>query len=258
MRPAANPEPRPWLPPQALSAERIEPILARLVTEWSDCWFTDARAGIGQAPAADLPALEPDSIRCCPPLLAAAAGPAARVAIAGAMLGTNFPGIPLARDKSVIDALAIECVDDLLKQIWSLARDAAPPEPRDGGIESSLVPWVVSVGRRRAVIRLVVAEEAAIDLLKRALPRSAPPKVEPVGRALLRQEIALAADLGRARVGLLELEGLSAGDVLVLDSSADSPLRLLLNGERAPLSALLEEKDGGAMLTLQSTEISNG
>jgi hypothetical protein len=258
MRPTTHLEPRPWLPPPALSAERIEPILARLVAEWSDCWFTDARAGIGQAPAADLSALEPESMRCCPPLLAAAAGPAARVAIAAAMLGTNLPGLPLARDKSVIDALAIDCVDDLLKRIWSLARDGAPPEPGDGGIECSAVPWAVSVGKRRAVIRLVIAQEAAIGVIKRALPRSAPPNVEPIGRGLLRQEVALAADLGRARVGLLELEGLSAGDVLVLDSSAESPLGLLLNGEHAPLSALLEEKDGGAMLTLQSTELSNG
>jgi flagellar motor switch/type III secretory pathway protein FliN len=246
--------PKAWLPADARSRERIQPLLERALEEWSDHWFASGRASLDPAFQDDWPGRSGDADwRCCPDVASLALTPAAEAAIAGTMLGSNVPLASMqSEDRTVVHHLARACAEDLLLRLARLTRGAGgeTPAEADSANFDACSWWDVSVGARKGVLKLALSEEAEVQMVKRQLPSPAKIALESTTRGLARQQVEIEADLGRCEVSLAELEDLAVGDVLVLDTSSADPLALLIGKERSPLRASLEAREEGPFLIL--------
>jgi flagellar motor switch/type III secretory pathway protein FliN len=253
MAPRATAESRAWLPAEAIASERIEPMLAAALLEWSCHWFASSRAAIGPAFQDDWPAGADSAWRSARSFVSVAAGASAKPLIASAMLGSGPPhGNQQPGDKIIVDALASRCIDDLLARLARLAGAAlGAVDLCDEAIDlPGCSCWEVSLGTRKAVLKIALTAPTAIGIVKQKLARPPAPKLQPLARGFASQEVEIAADLGRCSISLAELEGLAAGDILVLDRSPAKMLELLVCGAPSPLKALLEAKDERPVLLL--------
>lgn len=249
-------EPRAWLPPDALSSERVRPLLAGIIKDWSGHWFARAEASAASFYQDDWPRRSADAgWRSCSGVASLSLTPLGEVAIAGAMLAANVPqGSIGPSDRQVIEHLAIACADDLLKRIGRIALGPSAVPPIEGSpIDlEDCTWWDVSLGARKGVLKLALVGDAALQMIKRQLPKAPTTLIDPVAKGLAKQRVEVAADLGRSRLSLAELEDLAIGDVLVLDRLAAQPVPLLIEGAPSPLRASLESEGERPLLILAS------
>ena len=249
-------EPRAWLPPDALSSERVGPLIAGIVKDWSDHWFAKAEASVASFYQDDWPRRSADAgWRSCSGVASLSLTPLGEIAIVGAMLATNVPqGSIGPSDRKVIEHLAIACADDLLRRLGKLALGPNPIPPIDGSpidLEDCTL-WDISLGARKGVLKLALAGDAALQMIKRQLPKAPTTRIDPLTKGLAKQRVEVAADLGRSRLSLAELEDLAIGDVLVLDRLAAHPVPLLVEGAPSSLRASLESEGERPLLILAS------
>ena len=246
-------EPKAWLPSDALARDRLEPIVNRVLSEWSEHWFARARASAAPAFQDDWPRANTEAgWRSCLPVASILCTPSAQGLIAGAMLGVNVPqGMLQPSDRDIVEQLATTSLDDLLRRVSRLATGTSGSEIDERSIDvEDCSWWDVSLGARKGVFKLAILASAMIEIAKRDLPRATTPALGRLADGLKNQRIEIAADLGRCRVSLAELQEMSVGDVLVLDSSSAEPLDLTINGSRLPLRASLEAGEDATVLVL--------
>ena len=243
---------RAWLPPEAISSDRLEPIIKDLIGKWSDHWFAAVSASATAAFQDDWPHGGSEAVwRSCLPVVSIACAPNAKNLIAGAMLDVNVPPATIqAGDRELIEHLATEAIDDLLKRVGELALEIRP----ETGVSDSCIDlndchwWEISLAPRRAVLKLAIAAPAIVSIIKSKLVAPMAPKLGKLGDGLGEQRVGLAANVGRCSISLAELQDLSTGDVLILDRSASEPVELTVNGAESPLKASLETSGGQAVL----------
>jgi flagellar motor switch/type III secretory pathway protein FliN len=247
-------EPKPWLPADALSPTRLQPLLARVIGDWGRHWFAKAEARIAPAFQDDWPGRSTEAgWRFSPGVASLALTPIAESATASAMLGANVPQAALqSGDRLVVNHLASTCADDLLTRLGKTALGATAVLTID---QTSLdfegcTWWDISLGARKAGLKLAFHADAALQMVKRQLPRTATKRLGTLANGVAKQEIRIAANLGRSSLSLAELEGLAVGDVLILDRVPAEPVPLLIDGAMAPLHGLLETQDERPVLIL--------
>lgn len=246
----------PWLPPEALAPERLEPALDQLLQEWSGQWLVSLRARAAPAVQDHCPKTGNEwGWRSSLPHVSIAWTPGGPASVAGAMLGTNVPpGELQGSDRRIIESLGNACVDDLLQRVAKLVSGS--------GKTSQIVQqkidldacswWEISLGTGKPAFKLALSELGKTRIIKRALPSAERLKLGSLSAALARQEVKIAAGLGRCSLTLAELQGLEIGDVLVLDRSPDRPVELLINGSSSPFCASLDVSGSAAELIIAS------
>ena len=246
-----------WLPPSAVSSDRLEPVINHLLAEWAEHWFTGTSATAIVAFGDDGPLGSSEGVfRSFLPVASIACTRNVKALIAGAMLGVNVAHTLLqSGDWEVVEHLAMSCIDDLLRRVARLAQDAGS-DVELGDARAELCDcqwWDISLGPRRGALKLAISASASVAIVKRRLPAAAQPKLGKLREGLGGHTIDLAADLGRCAVSLAELQDLNVGDTLVLDRSASEPVDLTVNGARSPLSASLETDEDQAILILAAS-----
>ena len=112
-----------------------------------------------------------------------------------------------------------------------------------GEAEGGVLVWL-------AVPAAVLAPATRASLMP---PRPSERAPTPIAEALSERTVRLEVVLGTARLGLAELRGLSAGDVLLLDRPLAEPASLqLAPGGRVAARAHLVEVEGRMALALTS------
>jgi flagellar motor switch/type III secretory pathway protein FliN len=251
-----NANPKPWLPSDATDPARLAGDIDRVLADWSKHWLKSDQASATPTFQDDWPGANVTAkYRSLPDVASAALTPNAQIAVASAMLGNTIlhPSIQ-PKDRIVVESLAMSAIDDLLGRLAVLAgaksADAKVAEDPIDLRECNVWDIVFRSGKR--AFKLALSGEAQISILKRRLPAPRKPKMLSVKKGLSDQSIQLTVDFGRCAIPLTELQGLGAGDVLVLDNSATGPVDLLIEGSASPLKGVLESIDGQTLVRLAS------
>jgi hypothetical protein len=243
-----------WLPSEALGGGAVDRLVADAIGAWSEHWFARRlMRGIGASAALDsgaLGRLRHLQLRFSDGGLALALEDDAWVAIARLMLdepADRHPQTPA--DEQLVERLAVACIEDLCARLAGTFGLAKSSSWRRGGIES--LPFaeacVLAFGASETAptIRILVANELVARIVRAsARPGRKPPPLRPLAEALARQKIGLSAQVGGCSLSLGEFAGLSPGDVLVLDTAAESELPLAVDGVARPGRCTVERTDG--------------
>jgi len=224
---------RDWLPKQAFAEDAVRAALDGVVAAWSEAWVSGATARIsavrGRGPAS---APAPNSIQLKSLVVAAELPPLGKRHLLQAMLGADLSAEGLrAGDHKVLDALVRQALEDLTAR---LDKAFARGGPCAG--EPELV--VTLALAEREFLMLAVHEHMLVPALRHRLGSPKPASSAPQSRAkaLGPMRLALEAVLGRAELTMHELEGLSIGDVVILDRHLNEEVELRLAGIESPLA----------------------
>jgi flagellar motor switch/type III secretory pathway protein FliN len=129
----------------------------------------------------------------------------------------------------VLDLLVQEMLEDLCRLIEPKLGEAETQSP-------SNLRACIGLGRGE-VLDLRLPSPALVPLLKAKWPRamSSSGALRRRSDALKQVSVSARACLGRVEIALEELEGLSVGDVLVLDRNVNDPIDLCLPGSDQPV-----------------------
>ena len=209
---------RAWLPNGAFEVATGERALGGTVAAWSHHWFSRGEAVVS-ACRQDLPAPR-DSLSADGVAGAIALPPRARRTLLEAALALDLAEMTIGEpDRPVLDRLAEQMTHDLLKRLAM---------SRGEGEDSAMLGVTLALGGRELLtLHLPMADVAR--LIQAALPRRT--QREPLTsrrKALGPTSITVDGLLGYGMLSISELEGLSAGDIVLLDrgSSAKAELRL--------------------------------
>lgn len=182
---------------------------------------------------------------------------ATRTVLVRAMLDASAQdGLDTDADCRLVDDLVRAALDDLMNRLGDLA--GAPAAGRWTLLPGHQSPdlaesWecAISMDAGTTLLRLELAEVAVIEMVRGALPapRTDRPPM-PIAEALDRQSVALSAAIGAATLSLADLSGLSAGDVIVLDSVIAGACRLAVDGTATSARGMVERQDAAFTLTL--------
>lgn len=217
---------RDWLPTGAFTLDAVRASMGALIAHWSDRWFLNVRAEIGNV------RLSKQNSRSAHSLTirgitaeAELSGPGKR-SLLEAALNTDFSGAVLtASDHEILNALASETVKNLLTIVDSaLGQDCDRDGPK------------LSVAIRAGggeMIELILPSGSLVQAIKRTVSNT-PDFRKPTPRTEALKPIKLVAEglLGRANLTLDDLRNLSIGDVVVLDAALESAVELRLHGTR--------------------------
>jgi hypothetical protein len=245
-----------WLPRDALGQGSIEPILVRLLREWSDRWIVDARVSAIPIYQDDWPPnAQKVKWRSSAAIATIALTESTQWSLAAALLGSPAAqGSLQPTDRRIIDNLVTVIVDDLLRLLEREVDDgtrALMDTPIDfNGCQW----WQVTLGPSKRSFNLAIATPALVKILKRDLPVCAKRPMGTVAKGLARQPVEIGVQLGGCSVTLNDIEGLGPGDVLVLDRLTEDPMDVLINGSRTPFRCMIDEFEGRASLKLTSKD----
>ncbi|MDR2858134.1 MAG: FliM/FliN family flagellar motor C-terminal domain-containing protein [Novosphingobium sp.] len=201
---------RPFLPPGALTSERVQRVLADVLAAWSRDCFMSAAVAVSCDDAAR-PALNDDMAETASGGAALVlTGPGKRCLIEQA-LGESLAGRTLCdADRQLLDAFAAVLADDLVARLDRLLEPAGGPAMR----------LRLMLGERTAG-SLTVGRDAITGLVRKALPAGTDERAITSTRmsAIARVPVAIEGVLGRSQLSIEDANGLAAGDVLVLDRS---------------------------------------
>jgi len=250
---------RSWLPSTAIQPEALGLPLGGVVQSWGEHWFVNEEASLVALYQDDWPAAETTGWRTLDGASIALTA-AGRCAVASGMLGRSIaPHALQPNDRVLVDRLASECADDLVRRIARVASGAAPADriramPLD---PEDCSWWQVSLSGSRPLFRLATNRETAVGLARSLLPPARRAAVGSVRSALANQPVSVSVALGRCKMNLAELESLAPGDVLVADRSTEAPLELLLNDAKSGLFAHIRTAEQQASLVIASKDNRN-
>jgi flagellar motor switch/type III secretory pathway protein FliN len=232
-----TPDIRDWLPEQAFNSEALEAALHAAIEDWQAAWFMTASVMRCTLSTSGETAVDRE-IRVVPQ------GAARRVLLELALATGLQDAVLTETDHRLLDSFAQKIVEDLVERLEALMGDARTA----AGCRLSRLLEISCDGRILVVLR--VPESRLVQPLKQRIGASA--ALVPVGKrtqALQRTPVALEAILGRASLTIDELEGLAAGDILVLEQRIDhgADLRVLSTGERLATCRVHKEGDRVAL-----------
>jgi len=238
-----------WLPKNALEQCSPEPVLVRALEHWRAHWLATAEVSIAPIYQDNCPLL-PSSMKWrSTPDVSLAWREGAQWTLAGAMLGQALaPASLLPTDRQLLGAIAENAIDDLVRRFGALAGEDTDVETRGSApVDLNACSWwEISLGAGKPIFKLALAPERLVQLMKQDLGASERPVLGSIRRGLGGQTVSLAAELGRCRLSLADLRELGVGDVLVLETKADQPVQLAVDGRSTPFRANLEAGDDGA------------
>lgn len=208
-----------WLPEQALAPLLPSEALDAALELWMRRWLASGklqRASWASAPSA-------------PSGTFAAAEGAADV-VASAIYG-NAIDEPLVRseERARLRKAAGTALAELERSCTAVVEKARLLGTPEGARRSA----GLLLGDRR-IASIVIFEPRLVAEAKRLAAGSRPGPLEPsaVRRGVAAQQVSFAAFVGAARLDLSELAGLAAGDIVLLDRAAGTPLVPVLDGRR--------------------------
>jgi len=250
---------RTWLPSGALGGGAVERRIAETVEQWSAHWFARRlMRSVGESAwldQAELARMRDLRLRFTEGGLALAFEDDSWMVIARMMLDEPADREACTPDdEQLVERLATDCIDDLCNRLaaaFGLGRAAW----RRGAIETlpcaQSCIFALGPSEKTPAIRILVER----DLVARIVKFSAPPAhklppLRPLAEALAKQQVGLAALVGRCELSLGELAGLVSGDVLVLDSATAGALPLAINGVARSGRCKVEQEQGQLRLKI--------
>lgn len=242
----------PWLPKDALEPACFERAISTLVGEWSEAWFVKVRASCRiklRAVAANGPSML--AWRQWGDECGVGIDEAGRLALAEAMLDRSIPATAVGpNDRPLLDNITKRCVEDLLGRVgWLIDRDRSP-EIVAAEFGGPTMTWEIGLKKANATLSLMVGQGALVRWRKSLAPRSPTRALMPLAKALAPQPVEIAVGLGASRLTLAEVEGLSAGDVVMLDSKTGDVLALRAAGQPIPIKGRLSQDASGPSLNI--------
>lgn len=246
-----------WLPESALEQCSPEPLLGRVLQQWSEHWLNDARPELVALYQDDWPLFSASlKWRSSGGHCIAYREPAH--VLASAMLGCSITAATLQpTDRRILESLTTAAVDDLLGRVADISggeRQLLSSSPID---PATCAWWEISLAPGKPAFKLAVDTSALAHMIKSGLPKAEQAALEPVRSGLARQDVRLEAHLGRCSISLAELKELGVGDVLVLDQLSDTPIAVMVDSRPTPFRANLDEIEGRAVLVVAPKEKSN-
>lgn len=213
-----------WVPPAVVDA--LGQALARVLEQWAGAWGLDRDMPVrARALAAAEPALE------LAPLAWASASEPWRNALAEALL--RLPCAPSPVSEGVARR-SIAHLEELLAQ-HALSSSRGEAQTHAIGHRGVLLTFEL-LGETFGV---ELDCERLVDDGRLSMPAQVPPESFSAEAALKEVLVDLIAEVGRARVGAVDLMQLAPGDVLLLDTRLDDPLRVISPGSDLQLAARL-------------------
>lgn len=244
----ALPIAEPWLPADALQPAHFEQLVSRTLEEWSSHWFKKARATcrtrLREVGAISSPVLHWMGWgQDC----AIGTDEAGRLALAEAMLGRPIGANAVQpADRPLLEDLARQCLEDLAGRIsWLIEHDRSPEIVAGQSGLGAGMSWEIGLRRGATSINLSIGRSALVRWRKSLAPKSAPPALGRIRAALGPTRIELGLKLGQCALRLAELEGLGAGDVVILNTEVGSPLSLIAADRETGLKAKLADEGEG-------------
>jgi flagellar motor switch/type III secretory pathway protein FliN len=219
---------RTWLPRTVLDGPHLSAGLAADLAQWSAQWLAGR-------PVHAAHASEEEASDAAPVRSMTAAGKRRLVEMA---LAIDLATLVLSpADHRLIDALAETMLADLA------ARLGAGETDRE---ESALSVTIASEAGDLA--RLRIGAQHLIEKVRSALPRPHPRKRAPLQRrgiAIAHSTVTVAAVLGRASLTVGDIDGLSEGDVIVLDRTIGTSAELQIAASCQPIARGALRAEGG-------------
>jgi flagellar motor switch/type III secretory pathway protein FliN len=234
---------RAWLPKDAFSLEAVGACLSGPLSAWAERWFVRTPAAVAAVragePTAAAPA--PQSLNIEGVNAALELSGRGKRRLLEAALDIDLADQPLSEgDRRLLDAFAQKIAQDLVSALdETLSID-------DDGATGAPVVSTIAVGGHD-VFSLLVSDHVLAPLIKARVVDSCPPARPLIRRieALKRTKLNAHGFLGRAELGLDELESLNVGDVLVLDRALAEPVELRLAGRETAMARGRLCQDGG-------------
>jgi hypothetical protein len=221
------------LPKDAFSLEAINACLTGPVTDWSRRWFARTPAVVAAVRSevcpSQAPAPDRQTVGACAALELSGRG---KRHLLEAALDIDLSDQPLTEsDRRLLDVFARKAVEDFIAALESMLPDTGNSTP------GAQIVVTIAIGGKD-VLTLEAPEQVFVPLIKKVLggPRAAPRTVARRSEALRRTKMRAFGYLGRAEIGIGDLETLSAGDVLILDRALSEPVELRLAGSAAALA----------------------
>jgi flagellar motor switch/type III secretory pathway protein FliN len=226
-------EPRDWLPLSILDANFPAEALDVAVAQWWADW-------------AGPPAMPLLGWRCgtAEPAAPGARADALVLARLGAiLLGHADDSVATAEDRRVVEAVASAAIADLDARLARIL-----PGPANG---TAPARWRGTLSLDDTAIAIVVTDASLARRLRAERPAASRTPIASLAALLAPTEVEASVALGRCRLTLADVDGRAVGDVLVLDTPADAPLTLALDGVACPsLACRLSPVDGLVRATL--------
>jgi flagellar motor switch/type III secretory pathway protein FliN len=227
-----------WLPKEAFSEAALKSALSAPIEGWSKRWLARGSALVTAAHRAELSPTAAQS--------RLVSGKAAKAELAGrgkrvlleAVLDLDLAGLsPSEADHAVLDQLAVRIVEDLVAVLDAKLRSEDPDGTR--------MRFAVSINGVET-LAVTLPKDALVSALKGAFGPARPnrTKAQSRMRALASMPVAMEGVLGRADLALSDVEGLSVGDVVVLDRQVQEPVELRLSGGQRVASGKLGRTEG--------------
>lgn len=248
---------RVWLPDEALNRASVEEQLGELIYVWSGKWFAGDAWTVAGGLSRGLPAAT--GLRWTGLADGIGIGVEVETArlLAGAMMGaTPDPAFKSTNDLQLANGLADACLDDLRRMLAELFRLPSDCVWRDGDLDElfqSATAEHVTIGSPRLprCIRFAVTHELLVGRVKAGLRnRTAAIHLSTLSRGLGGQVVAVGVRVGACSLSLAELNGLSIGDVVVLDRPLDHQLELAIDGTPVALRCAIDAAESRLAIEL--------
>jgi hypothetical protein len=251
-------EVREWLPANAAENDRVREALDEIVVRWARSWFSHAVLGVtGLASFAhSAPQVDADAgWRIGTSGFAVSASSRARARLSEWALNVRLSEHSLSNvDQQLLERFEDKMLEDLLSQLYSALGSTLLDRGSDlssGGL-GGVIAKVSELGGGGL---LTIAAPLAAVLALCCAPsgeRSRGGRLVKLADSVAPLPMTLEALLGEAEVSLAELQGLAAGDVLVLGAALSDPGSIrLVNAGATVARAKLTEIDGAFALVLQ-------
>jgi flagellar motor switch/type III secretory pathway protein FliN len=223
---------REWLPCGVVTHDAVRHAIEEAITRWHNRWFAAPCLSVSDmvaVPEATWIDGEDDDWRIHCSAVAIRARRRALSRLADIVLDVESEGVILTdADRYVVRGLERKIIETLaaeIEQAFGLPGEVSAQRhdmlAGDGGL---LVHLRDSSGRE--LLTVGVPTEMTLPVVKAQLEPAAPSRerLQSLGNALGSANVAMEAVVGRVQLTLVDLNNLSVGDVLVLDSFVDRPV----------------------------------
>lgn len=255
-----SPEPRPWLPANALIDPATTARLTQCVEAWARRWFVDPRMpSVRLVACQGRASLASDALclRNATGELLLSLPRTAHFKLADSMLGLRSRAKLSLHDNALLGELELRCLKDLSQEAASLFGISTRIVSEHSGNIARAVHYAFALPPLSDDIHLFIDVPAAMTARRARLGSTNRPV--PLGSrqdAIAKQRVGVGAFLGAGEVGLSDLYGLACGDVLRINRE-QGPLPLTINGKASPGMRCEPIRDG-SVLKLRLCEMQPG
>jgi len=222
---------RIWFPKEAYGRERVGACLRPPLQAWGERWFPRKTVAVGDVRVAPVPAAASSADSVAGVQAALDYLERGRRRILEAVLDIDLQSVELSDgDRKLLDRFVRRIVQDLADGLDALAK------PGDEDDARQIVVSTIALDGQE-ILNLSLPDHALAPLMKAQMPQRRGDAAQIARRsdALKQTKVMARGVLGSASLSLDELEGVSVGDVLVLDRGLSEPVDLRMTGSQAVL-----------------------